>query len=221
MVSFVYFIPLAHLNTHKHTESDSIMEQHGNTGNTGTNNKIDLTNLREVHVYHEDGSIKETFWFPITPPPPIVIEDSSDTETEEEEEEKEVKDDKKEETKEQEQEKEDNKKEAEKAEAEAEEEEETEETEEHEEEEEKEEEEEEEEEESNKRRRIGGPAPLRADRSANNRSHDLTPLQPAPSITQQEPALEPALDTTAPPQSPLPELDVNMDIIAVMEEHGM
>ena len=192
------------------------MENTNTNGSTDTN-KIDLTNVREVHVYHEDGSIKETFWFPITPPP-IVIEDSSDTETEEEEEEKEVKDDKKEETKEQEQEKEDNKKEAEKAEAEAEEEEETEETE---------EEEEEEEEEDTKRRRIGEPTPSRADRSAPNRSNAFFSLQPAPSVSveetqaqEAEPTVGPALDLNAPP-SPLPELDVNMDIVAVMEENGM
>ena len=214
MVSFVYFIPLAHLNTHKHTESDSIMEQHGNTGNTGTNNKIDLTNLREVHVYHEDGSIKETFWFPLTPPPPIVIEDSSDTETEDEEEEQQ---NKKEEEKEKE--KEDKQEEAEQAEAEKEEEEEEEEEEAGEA-----EEEEEEEEESNKRRRIGEPAPLRADRSANERSHGLTPLQPAPSVTQQEPEaaneLDPPLDIATPP-SPLPTLDPDMDIVAELTAHGM
>ena len=71
------------------------MEVTGNNGSTGNNNKIDLTNVREVHVYNEDGSIKETFWFPLTPPPPIVIEDSSDTETEEEEEEQEKKDEEK------------------------------------------------------------------------------------------------------------------------------
>ena len=178
------------------------MEVTGNTGSTSTNNKIDLTNVREVHVYHEDGSIKETFWFPITPPPPIVIEDSSDTETEEEEEEeqaKEAEEKEKEKTKEGEE-------EAEQAE----------------------EEEEEEEEESNKRQRIGGPAPQRADRSANNRSNDLTPLQPAPSMTanaqeeEPQPSSEvgPPLDLHAPP-SPLPELDPTMDIVACMEEHGM
>ena len=57
------------------------MEQHGNNNNTNTNNKIDLTNLREVPVFNDDGTVKETFYFPITPPPPIVIEYSSDTET--------------------------------------------------------------------------------------------------------------------------------------------
>ena len=63
------------------------MEYTRNNGSTDAN-KIDLTNLREVPVFNDDGTVKETFYFPITPPPPIVIEDSSDTETEEEEEEK-------------------------------------------------------------------------------------------------------------------------------------
>ena len=235
--NFCTFYTVGTLEYTNNTESDSIMEQHGNTGNTGSNNKIDLTNVREVHVYHEDGSIKETFWFPITPPPPIVIEDSSDTETEEEEEEKQQ------EKKEEEKEKEDEAKEAE-AETEAaaaeEEEEEVQEAAEEEEEEEEEEaekakeeeeteeaeeeEEEEEEEQENKRRRIAEPAPVRVDRSADNRSYDLTPLQPAPSMTRQEPEagneLDPPLDIASPP-SPLPELDVNMDIIAVMTEHGL
>ena len=202
------------------------MENAGNNGNTETN-KIDLTNVREVHVFHEDGSIKETFWFPLTPPPPIVIEDSSDTETEEEEEEQEKKEEEKA--------KEDKEEEAEKKEEEEEEEEkekakeaaEEEEEEEEDEEEEEEAEEEEEEDQSNKRRRIGGPAPQRADRSANNRSHDLTPLQPAPSMTanaqdEAQPSSEvgPPLDLNTPP-SPLPELDPSMDIVACMEEHGM
>ena len=173
------------------------MENTNTNGSTDTN-KIDLTNVREVHVYHEDGSIKETFWFPLTPPPPIVIEDSSDTETEEEEEEQKEKKEK------------DKEEEKEKA-AEAEEEEEEAEA-------------EEEEEDSNKRRRIGEPAPLRADRSANERSHGLTPLQPAPSVTQQEPEaaneLDPPLDIATPP-SPLPTLDPDMDIVAELTAHGM
>ena len=194
------------------------MEYTGNNGSTDAN-KIDLTNVREVHVYHEDGSIKETFWFPITPPPPIVIEDSSDTETEEEEEEELQK--KEEEEKEKEQEKEEK---AEQAEAEEEGEEE-EDAEEQEKEEEDEEEEEEEggEEEANKRRRIGGPAPVRADRSADNRSNDLAPLNPAPSVTVQDESsseVGPPLDMAAPP-SPLPSLDPDMDIVAVLTEHGM
>ena len=183
------------------------MENTGNNGSIDTN-KIDLTNVREVHVYHEDGSIKETFWFPLTPPPPIVIEDSSDTESEKEEEEQQL--EKKEE-------------ETEKA-VEPEEQEEEEEAEEEEEEEAGEAEDEEEEEESNKRRRIGEPAPLRADRSANERSHGLTPLLPAPSVTQQEPEaaneLDPPLDIATPP-SPLPTLDPDMDIVAELTAHGM
>ena len=198
------------------------MEITGNNGSTGNNNKIDLTNVREVHVYNEDGSIKETFWFPLTPPP-IVIEDSSDTETEEEEEEQEKKDEEKAEEAKEEEQKAEAKAEAEKEEEEEEREEEAE-AEKEAEEEEQEEEEEEEEEQENKRRRIGGPAPLRVDRSTDNRSYDLTPLQPAPSMTQQEPEagneLDPPLDIASPP-SPLPELDVNMDIIAVMTEHGL
>ena len=199
------------------------MEQHGNNNNTSTN-KIDLTNLREVPVFNDDGTIKETFYFPITPPPPIVIEDSSDTETEEEAEEEQQ--NKKDEEKEEAETEDKQEEEAEKAEAEKEEEEEAEDKEE-EEEEEEEEAEEEEEDQSNKRRRIGGPAPQRADRSANNRSHDLTPLQPAPSMTanaQEEPQpsseVGPPLDLNTPP-SPLPELDPSMDIVACMEEHGM
>ena len=199
------------------------MEQHGNNNNTSTN-KIDLTNLREVPVFNDDGTIKETFYFPITPPPPIVIEDSSDTETEEEAEEEQQ--NKKDEEKEEAETEDKQEEEAEKAEAEKEEEEEAEDKEE-EEEEEAEEAEEEEEDQSNKRRRIGGPAPQRADRSANNRSHDLTPLQPAPSMTanaqdEAQPSSEvgPPLDLNTPP-SPLPELDPSMDIVACMEEHGM
>ena len=180
------------------------MEVTGNTGNTDAN-KIDLTNVREVHVYNEDGSIKETFWFPITPPRPIVIEDSSDTETEDEEGEEEEVADKKEEA-EQQEEKEEKADEDEAEEAE------------------KEKEEEEEEVQQNKRRRIGEPAPVRADRSAYNRSYHLTALQPAPSITQQEPEpgneLDPPLDIATPP-SPLPTLDPDMDIVAVLTEHGM
>jgi len=198
MESFVYFIPLVHLNTNKHRHL-SIMENTGNNGSTDAN-KIDLTNVREVHVYREDGSIKETFWFPITPPPPIVIEDSSDTETEEEEEELQ---EKKEEEKEKEGEEEEEEEEEEADDKEAE------------------EEEEEEEEETNKRRRqfnVSEPTPKRAARLNANQSQ-TSMFQPAPSLT--EPALEPALDTSAPPQSPLPELDVNMDIIAVMTEHGL
>ena len=83
---------------------------------------------------------------------------------------------------------------------------------------------EEQEEEEHKRRRIGEPAPSRANRCADNRSNDLAPLHPAPSITenaQDEPTTEvdPPLDITAPP-SPLPQLDPNMDIVAFMEEHG-
>ena len=198
------------------------MEQHGNNNNTSTN-KIDLTNLREVPVFNDDGTIKETFYFPITPPPPIVIEDSSDTETEEEAEEEQQ--NKKDEEKEEAETEDKQEEEAEKAEAEKEEEEEAEDKEE--EEEEEEEAEEEEEDQSNKRRRIGGPAPQRADRSANNRSHDLTPLQPAPSMTanaqdEAQPSSEvgPPLDLNTPP-SPLPELDPSMDIVACMEEHGM
>ena len=208
------------------------MEQHGNNNNTSTN-KIDLTNLREVPVFNDDGTIKETFYFPITPPPPIVIEDSSDTETEEEaeEEQQNKKDEEKEEAeKEDKQEKEAEKAEAEKEDGEDEEtedKEEEEEVEEAEDDDDDEEEEEEEEDQSNKRRRIGGPAPQRADRSANNRSHDLTPLQPAPSMTanaqdEAQPSREvgPPLDLNTPP-SPLPELDPSMDIVACMEEHGM
>ena len=164
-----------------------------------------------VHVYREDGSIKETFWFPITPPPQIVIEDSSDTETEEEEEK--TKEAEEGEEKEKEGEEEEEKEDKEKTEAEA-----------AEEDEEAEEQEDEEEEQENKRRRIGGPAPVRVDRSADNRSYDLTPLQPAPSITQQEPEagneLDPPLDIASPP-SPLPTLDPDMDIMAVLTEHGM
>ena len=204
------------------------MEHTGNNNNTGSN-KIDLTNVREVPVFNDDGTIKETFYFPITPPPPIVIEDSSDTETEEEAEEEQQ--NKKDEEKEEAEKEDKQEEEAEKAEAEKEEEEEedVEEAEDKEEEEEEEEEEEAEEEEdqSNKRRRIGGPAPQRADRSANNRSHDLTPLQPAPSMManaqdEAQPSSEvgPPLDLHAPP-SPLPELDPTMDIVACMEEHGM
>ena len=182
------------------------MENTGNNGNTGTN-KIDLTNVREVHVFNDDGTVKETFYFPITPPPPIVIEDSSDTETEEEEEEK--KKDKEEEEEEEEEEKEKKDKEEEAGE--------DEEAEEEEEEAEK----EEEEQQTNKRRRqfnVSEPTPKRAAR-LNANQLQTSMLQPAPSLT--EPALEPALDTSAPPQSPLPELDVNMDIIAVMTEHGL
>jgi hypothetical protein len=192
------------------------MDSHSTNNNTG-NNKIDLTNVREVHMFNEDGSIKETFWFPITPPPPIVIEDSSDTESEKEEEEEEQQEkEKKEEEKE---------KAAEPEEQEEEEEEEAEAEEEEEEEAGKaEDEEEEDEEESNKRRRIGEPAPLRADRSANERSHGLTPLLPAPSVTQQEPEaaneLDPPLDIATPP-SPLPTLDPDMDIVAELTAHGM
>ena len=199
------------------TQNNNIIDLVNNNTNTNNNdNKIDLTNMEEVNLYDEHGNVKETFHFPVIQRP-IVIEDSSDTETEEEEEEEAEKEAEKAEEEVENNEKDDDEEEEE---AEAEEEE-NEEEQEAEAEAEEEEEEEEEEEQSNKRLRIGGPAPLRADRSANNRSHDLTPLQPAPSITQQEPALEPALDTTAPPQSPLPELDVNMDIIAVMTEHGL
>ena len=190
------------------------MEVTGNTNNTGNNNKIDLTNVREVHVYREDGSIKETFWFPISPPPPIVIEDSSDTETEDEEEEElqkkeEEEKEKAQEAEEEEQEEEADKEKTDEAEAEAEEEE---------------EEEDEEEEEEPKRRRIGEPAPLRAVRCADNRSNNITPLNPAPSVSQEEPEpdneVDPPLDTST-PLSPLPELDPSMDIVAFMEEHGM
>ena len=48
------------------------------------NNSIDLVNTEEVNIFNDDGSVKETFIFPVTSP--IVIMDSSDTETEEEEE---------------------------------------------------------------------------------------------------------------------------------------
>jgi len=41
----------------------------------------------KVNVFNEDGSVKETFWFPVSPKA-IIIEDSSDTETEEEKEDK-------------------------------------------------------------------------------------------------------------------------------------
>ena len=208
---------MEYFETMESTNNNIIDLVNNNTNiNTNTNeNKIDLTNMEEVSIYDEHGNVKETFHFPVIQRP-IVIEDSSDTETEEEEEEAEKEAEKAEE------EVENNEKDDDEEEEEAEaEEEENEEEQEAEAEAEEEEEEEEEEEQSNKRLRIGGPAPLRADRSANNRSHDLTPLQPAPSITQQEPALEPALDTTAPPQSPLPHLDPDMDIVALMTEHGM
>ena len=48
------------------------------------NNSIDLVNTEEVNIFNDDGSVKETFIFPVASP--IVIMDSSDTETEEEEE---------------------------------------------------------------------------------------------------------------------------------------
>jgi len=48
------------------------------------NKSINLVNTEEVNIFNDDGSVKETFIFPVTSP--IVIMDSSDTETEEEEE---------------------------------------------------------------------------------------------------------------------------------------
>ena len=166
------------------------MENTRSNNNTDAN-KIDLTNVREVLVYNEDGSIKETFWFPITPPPPIVIEDSSDTETEEEEEEQQL--EKKEEAKEEQQEKKKEKEEEEKEKAAETEEQEQEQAKEEEakpeaqegaeEQEEEEAKEEEEEEQDQKRRRIGGPVPVRLQKSTDNRSVEHTPLQPAPTLT--------------------------------------
>ena len=41
-------------------------------------------NTEEVNIFDDNGSVKETFNFPLTTP--IVIEDPSDTETEDEEE---------------------------------------------------------------------------------------------------------------------------------------
>ena len=179
---------------------DNNTNTHTNTNTNG--NKIYLTNMEEVNVYDEHGNVKETFHFPVIQRP-IVIEDSLDTETEEEEEEAEKEAEKAEEPKAAEEQQE--------AEGEEEEEEEAQEA-------------EEKEEEEHKRRRIGEPAPSLANRCADNRSNDLAPLHPAPSITenaQDEPTTEvdPPLDITAPP-SPLPQLDPNMDIVAFMEEHG-
>jgi len=210
------------------------MEVTRTNGNTDTN-KIDLTNLREVHVYNEDGSIKETFWFPISPPPPIVIEDSSDTESEKEEEEQQL--EKKDEEKE---------KEDEKAEAEEEREEEAEAEKEEEADDKEAEKEEEEPKETNKRRRdfmVNEPTPQRALRS-NNIQSICEALQPAPTLTPEptpsdlfpplqlpainsklqmeiemadalvktSPMLAPVPTPLSPPTSPLPDLDLTMDI---------
>jgi len=52
-----------------------------------TPNDKNNTDSVKVNVFNEDGSVKETFWFPVSPKA-IIIEDSSDTETEEEKEDK-------------------------------------------------------------------------------------------------------------------------------------
>ena len=188
-------------------------------------------------MFNDDGTLKETFWFPITPPRPIVIEDSDETEDEREKEEEqeggaeepEEEEEATETAEKEEEEAEDEVTEEAKKAAEA-----------------KTETEAEEEDKDRKRRRdfnVNEPTPTCALRSKNMQSIQET-LQPAPSLTpapipsdlfpplelpavntklqleiemtdalvKTSPMLPPVPTTLSPPPSPLSDLDLTMDM---------
>ena len=81
MITLNAFIPLY---TFIYTDTQAL---HYYSNTMESPNDKNNTDSVKVNVFNEDGSVKETFWFPVSPKA-IIIEDSSDTETEEEKEDK-------------------------------------------------------------------------------------------------------------------------------------
>ena len=81
MITLNTFIPL---HTFIYTDTQAL---HCYSNTMDTHNDKNNTDSVKVNVFNEDGSVKETFWFPVSPKA-IIIEDSSDTETEQEKEDK-------------------------------------------------------------------------------------------------------------------------------------
>ena len=84
MITLNVFIPLY---TFIYTDTQALLRKHSYSNTMDTPNDKNNTDSVKVNVFNEDGSVKETFWFPVSPKA-IIIEDSSDTETEEEKEDK-------------------------------------------------------------------------------------------------------------------------------------
>ena len=81
MITLNAFIPLY---TFIYTDTQAL---HYYSNTMESPNDKNNTDSVKVNVFNEDGSVKETFWFPVSPRA-IIVEDSSDTETEEEKEDK-------------------------------------------------------------------------------------------------------------------------------------